>query len=256
MCMIGCRSCCPGWCPPWPARPLVWTGREPPRASQRLSVVSVSYFSPIKSQNRRYQGLSYYFCLMVEGPGSVPMTNEPGCGSGRPKAKTYRSGSATLLVTLHSCFKIPRSCCHSEYLQQSDSFSISLGNHSTNLLQKPCRFYSSFSECFYSSFSEFCGTWSVFVWFITTFSIAERLMFSVSLFTSWKIVSSKDAFFPAKWTYVKKISLQSLGLVCIIHWASSISSQKERKLSSSGMKRGIQETNNVQIQADPDPDVS
>ncbi len=36
-----------------------------------------------KSQNSRNQGFSYYCCLMVEGSGSVPLTN--GSGSRRPK---------------------------------------------------------------------------------------------------------------------------------------------------------------------------
>jgi hypothetical protein len=35
-----------------------------------------------KSQNRRNQGFSYYFCLMI-GSGSTPLTS--GSGSGRPK---------------------------------------------------------------------------------------------------------------------------------------------------------------------------
>ena len=43
------------------------------------------------SQNSRNQGFSYYFCLMIEGPGagvgsgSIPLTN--GSGSRRPKNK-------------------------------------------------------------------------------------------------------------------------------------------------------------------------
>ncbi len=36
-----------------------------------------------KSQTSRYQGFSYYFCLMIEGYRSKPMIN--GFGSGRPK---------------------------------------------------------------------------------------------------------------------------------------------------------------------------
>ncbi len=39
-----------------------------------------------KSQNRRYQGFSYYFWLMMEGSGSVILTN----GSGRPKKLRIR----------------------------------------------------------------------------------------------------------------------------------------------------------------------
>jgi hypothetical protein len=36
-----------------------------------------------KSQNSRNQGFSYYFCLMIESSGSIPLTS--GSGSGRPK---------------------------------------------------------------------------------------------------------------------------------------------------------------------------
>jgi hypothetical protein len=49
--------------------------------------VHLHHFSKIKSQkdsqNRRNQGLSYYFCMMIEGSWSIPLT----CGSGswRPK---------------------------------------------------------------------------------------------------------------------------------------------------------------------------
>jgi hypothetical protein len=46
-----------------------------------------------KSQNRRNQGFSYYFRMMMEGSGS-------GCGSGSPKnygSNGSGSGSATLL---------------------------------------------------------------------------------------------------------------------------------------------------------------
>ncbi len=46
-------------------------------------------FCEKKSQNRRNQGFSYYFCLMLEGSGSgsIPLTNGTGSGSGswRPK---------------------------------------------------------------------------------------------------------------------------------------------------------------------------
>jgi hypothetical protein len=46
-------------------------------------------FSKIKSQkesqNSRNRGFSYYFCMMIEGSGSIPMTSGSGPGSGRPK---------------------------------------------------------------------------------------------------------------------------------------------------------------------------
>ncbi len=38
-----------------------------------------------KSQNSRNQGFSYYFCLLMEGSGSIPLTNGSGFGSGRLK---------------------------------------------------------------------------------------------------------------------------------------------------------------------------
>ncbi len=44
-----------------------------------------SFFKDKKSQNSMNQGFSYYFCLMIEGSGSVPLTNGSGFGSGRPK---------------------------------------------------------------------------------------------------------------------------------------------------------------------------
>jgi hypothetical protein len=37
------------------------------------------------SQTSRNQGFSYYFCLMIEGSGSIPLTNGYGSGSRRPK---------------------------------------------------------------------------------------------------------------------------------------------------------------------------
>jgi hypothetical protein len=40
------------------------------------------------SQNSRNQGFSYYICLMIEGSGSIPLTN--GSGSGRPKSTWTR----------------------------------------------------------------------------------------------------------------------------------------------------------------------
>ncbi len=67
---------------------------------QQNFVIKISYayrflkvhfhnFSKIKSlkesQNRRNQDFSYYFCMMIEGSGSIPLTNESGFGSGRPK---------------------------------------------------------------------------------------------------------------------------------------------------------------------------
>jgi hypothetical protein len=47
------------------------------------------HFSKIKSQkesqNSRNQGFSYYFCMMIEGSGSIPLASGSGSGSWRPK---------------------------------------------------------------------------------------------------------------------------------------------------------------------------
>jgi hypothetical protein len=49
--------------------------------------VHLHHFSKIKSkkksQNSRNQCFSYYFCMVIEGSGSIPLTS--GSGSGRPK---------------------------------------------------------------------------------------------------------------------------------------------------------------------------
>ncbi len=57
----------------------------------RNSCTFTSFFKDKKSSrsfNSRHQGISYYFCLMMEGSGpragSVLLTNGSGCGSGRP----------------------------------------------------------------------------------------------------------------------------------------------------------------------------
>jgi hypothetical protein len=48
-----------------------------------------------KSQNSGNQGFSYYFCFMMEGSGSVFVTNGSRCESGG--LKTFGSGSTKLL---------------------------------------------------------------------------------------------------------------------------------------------------------------
>jgi hypothetical protein len=59
--------------------------------------VHLHHFSKIKCKkeitNSRNQGFSCYFCLMIEGSGSIPLTNGSGSGSRRPK--TYGSGFGT-----------------------------------------------------------------------------------------------------------------------------------------------------------------
>ncbi len=55
----------------------------------KLSPPTVHHFSKIKSQkesqNSRNQGFSYYFCMMIEGSGSIPLTSGSRSGSGRPQ---------------------------------------------------------------------------------------------------------------------------------------------------------------------------
>jgi hypothetical protein len=48
-----------------------------------------SFYKDKKSQNSRNKGFSNYFCLMIKGSGSVPLTN--GSGSGRPKCFRVRN---------------------------------------------------------------------------------------------------------------------------------------------------------------------
>ncbi len=62
-----------------------------------------------KSQNNRNQGFSYYFQLMIEGSGSVPLTNRSGCvpltngsGSRRPK-KQGSDGSRSAKLVFGQC---------------------------------------------------------------------------------------------------------------------------------------------------------
>jgi hypothetical protein len=55
--------------------------------------VHLHLFSKIKSQKEsqhsRNQGFSYYFCMLIEGSGSIPLTG--GSGSGRPKNMWIRN---------------------------------------------------------------------------------------------------------------------------------------------------------------------
>ncbi len=55
-----------------------------------------SFFKVTKSRN---QGLSYYFSLIMEGSGSMPLTN----GSGWPKTYgSYGSGTLHNIISLHT----------------------------------------------------------------------------------------------------------------------------------------------------------
>ncbi len=51
----------------------------------------------MKSQNGRNQGFPYYFCLMTEGSGAVPLTN--GSRSGRPKNVRIRKTGYILIFS-------------------------------------------------------------------------------------------------------------------------------------------------------------
>ncbi len=53
-----------------------------------------------KSQNSRNQCFSYYFCLLIEGYGSVSLTNESAFGSGRPKNICIRKTEKKIMLTL------------------------------------------------------------------------------------------------------------------------------------------------------------
>jgi hypothetical protein len=53
-----------------------------------------------KSQNCRNQGFSYYFCLIIEGSGSIPLTKRPGWESGRPNQLTKKV--ANTMIDLRS----------------------------------------------------------------------------------------------------------------------------------------------------------
>ncbi len=48
-----------------------------------------------ESQNKRNQGFSNYFWMMIEGFGSIPLTNGSGSGSGRPKNMWIRNTAWT-----------------------------------------------------------------------------------------------------------------------------------------------------------------
>jgi hypothetical protein len=67
--------------------------------------VHLHHFSKIKShkksQNSRNQEFSYYFSLMKEGSGSVPLTN--GAGSGRPKITRIPDGIHNTCVRFYFC---------------------------------------------------------------------------------------------------------------------------------------------------------
>ncbi len=77
----------------WPSRCQQKTNFfEKSFSAYYLLKVSLHHFSKIKSQreshNSRNQGFPYYFCIMVEGSGSIPLTN--GSGSRRPKNMRIR----------------------------------------------------------------------------------------------------------------------------------------------------------------------
>ncbi len=64
--------------------------------------VNLHHFSKIKSQkesqNRRNQGFSYYFCVMIEGSGSGSILLTSGSGSGRPKKMWIRIRNTGLRI--------------------------------------------------------------------------------------------------------------------------------------------------------------
>jgi hypothetical protein len=58
-----------------------------------------SFFKDKKVGINRNQGFSYYFCLTIEGSGSIPLTN--GSGSGRPKNKWIRIRNTAVNTSMH-----------------------------------------------------------------------------------------------------------------------------------------------------------
>ncbi len=71
--------------------------------------VQLHHFSKIKSQkesqNSRNQGFSYYFCMMIEGSGSIPLTS--GSGSQRIKNMWIRN-TAWMASSVENAASRPR----------------------------------------------------------------------------------------------------------------------------------------------------
>jgi len=70
------------------------------------------FFKDKKSKSSRNQGFSCYFCLVIEGSGSIPLTNGSGPDPGRPKSKGSdgsgsRFGSDPQHCYKHTCRKVP-----------------------------------------------------------------------------------------------------------------------------------------------------
>ncbi len=75
----GFRSC---YLHHWPSRCQQKTNLKKFRLSH-IYIIFLKINSQRESQNSRNQGFSYYFCMMIEGSGSIPLTNAS--RSGRPK---------------------------------------------------------------------------------------------------------------------------------------------------------------------------
>jgi hypothetical protein len=67
----------------WPSRRQQNTNKKKTFLAYYLLKVHLHHFSKIKSQKEVTTGFSYYFCFMIEGSGSIPLTN--GSRSRRPK---------------------------------------------------------------------------------------------------------------------------------------------------------------------------
>ncbi len=82
-------------------------------------------FSKIKiqkeSQNSRNQGFSYYFCMIIEGSGTIPLTSGSGSGSWRPKNTWIRWIRIRIRIR-NTGFEL---CCpvHFSYLCTCDLYS-------------------------------------------------------------------------------------------------------------------------------------
>jgi hypothetical protein len=85
--------------------------RQWPKTSTNKCLLLISKMKSHKEVTKQYPGknqcFSYYFCLMIEGSGSVPLTNRSGFFNLR-----YGSGSATLVHT-HGCAVLERMLCAS-----------------------------------------------------------------------------------------------------------------------------------------------